>query len=65
MSNVETLNRMKQAFKDLHPAMTNKDDKKRKLARIIINYEKEIKEYVNNWSQQTQKAHLEHIDSND
>ena len=56
---------MKQAFKDLHPAMTNKDDKKRKLARIIINYEKEIKEYVNNWSQQTQKAHLEHIDSND
>lgn len=56
---------MKQAFKELHPVMGDKDDKKQRLARIIINYERDIKEYVNNWSQQNQKAKLEHIDSNE
>jgi hypothetical protein len=50
LGNVETLNRMKQALKDLYPAMDDMGGKKQKLVSIILNYERDIQEYVNNWS---------------
>jgi len=50
LGNVETLNRMKQALKDIYPAMDDMGGKKQKLVSIILNYERDIQEYVNNWS---------------
>ena len=41
---------MKQALKDLYPAMDDTGGKKQKLVSIILNYERDIQEYVNNWS---------------
>jgi cytochrome c peroxidase len=53
IENVHTLNSMKQAFKDVYPSMKEHDNgrKQKKMAGIILNYENEIKQYVDCWTQ--------------
>ena len=43
---------MKQAFRELHPSMKDDDGemKKKAMIKMIINYERDIQEYVDSWS---------------
>jgi cytochrome c peroxidase len=43
---------MKQAFKDVYPTMRENDNgrKQKKMASIILSYENEIRQYVDNWA---------------
>jgi hypothetical protein len=43
---------LKQAFKEIHPLLKNDGEKKKKLAKIIIDYERDIHDYVDNWKNQ-------------
>lgn len=42
---------MKKAFKDVYPTMKESDNgrKQKKMVSIIINYERDIQDYVNSW----------------
>lgn len=44
LGNVNTLNQMKQAFKEIYPSMKETDNgrKQKKMVGIIVNYERDI-----------------------
>ena len=51
IGNVNTLNQMKQAFKDLYPSMKNgNQDQNRRLAGLIMNYQKDLDDYATAWA---------------
>ena len=51
IGNVNTLNQMKLAFKDLYPSMKNGNPEiNRRLAGHIMGYQRELDEYANAWA---------------
>ncbi len=59
VENVQTLNQMKLAFKEVYPSLTN-TRKSKKLVNIIMKYEKDIQEYVDNWASHP-RHHSRHL----
>jgi hypothetical protein len=50
LGNVNTLNQMKQAFKDVYPALKEANQgSERRMAGLILNYEKDLDEYASAW----------------
>ena len=51
LGNVNTLNQMKQAFKDVYPALKEVNQgAKRRMAGMILDYEKDLDEYAIAWA---------------
>ena len=51
IGNVNTLNQMKQAFRDLYPSMKNGNpETNKRLAGLIMNYQKDLDDYATSWA---------------